>query len=101
MAAARSPSSEHVADPCFAQLSSSLPPLMNSLYTLALRQSSSLQTDLTALEQSYLPTGSTSSTASLNGQINASLAALDRTVEDYDSMARREIVEAKRDKALR
>ena len=76
---------------------------MNSLYTLALRQSASIQTDLTALEQSYLPSPSGTSTpaSALNGQITASLAALDRTVDDYDNMARREIVEVKREKALR
>lgn len=76
---------------------------MNSLYTLALRQSASIQTDLTALEQSYAPSPSGTSTpaSALNGQITASLAALDRTVDDYDSMARREIVDAKREKALR
>ncbi|KAL8277034.1 hypothetical protein RQP46_010568 [Phenoliferia psychrophenolica] len=77
---------------------------MNSLYTLALRQSASIQTDLTALEASYGPSPSSSGTSTpasaLNGQITASLAALDRTVDDYDNMARREIVEVKRDKAL-
>ena len=72
---------------------------MNALYTHALRQSTSLQADLTALEQAYTSANS-SNTASLNGQINASFAALDRTVDDYDSMARREIVEAKREKAI-
>ncbi|KAI5479906.1 golgi SNAP receptor complex member 2 [Pseudohyphozyma bogoriensis] len=71
----------------------------NSLYTLALRQTASIQADITALEQSYL-TSAPSANSGLNGQITASLAALDRTVEDYDSMARREIVEAKKEKAL-
>ncbi|GAA5878794.1 hypothetical protein JCM1840_007250 [Sporobolomyces johnsonii] len=74
---------------------------MNSLYTLALRQASSLQSDLSSLEQAYAsPTSTPSTTSALNGQINASLAAFDRTIEDYDSMARREIVEVKRDKAM-
>lgn len=77
---------------------------MNSLYTLALRQSSSLQSDLTLLEQNYTDLNNNNNNsvpASLHGQINASLAALDRTIEDYDSMARREIVEVKKEKALR
>ena len=33
------------------------------------------------------------------GQIAASLAALHRTIEDYDSMARREMMKAKQEKA--
>ncbi|KAM0750180.1 hypothetical protein T439DRAFT_326136 [Meredithblackwellia eburnea MCA 4105] len=70
---------------------------MNSLYTLALRQSASIQADLASYEQAI---AQGSQTSGLNGQITASLAALDRTVEDYDSMARREIVDEKREKAL-
>ncbi|GAA5855964.1 hypothetical protein JCM9279_001388 [Rhodotorula babjevae] len=83
---------------------------MNSLYTLALRQSSALSADLKHLDSLSDPSQSSSSAhpssssskppASLHGQINASLAALDRTVDDYDAMARREIIDAKRDKAL-
>ncbi|GAA5830893.1 hypothetical protein JCM5353_002639 [Sporobolomyces roseus] len=75
---------------------------MNSLYTLALRQSTSLQTDLTSLEKLYTSpsTSHPASTSALHGQINASLAAFDRTIEDYDSMARREIVEVKKEKAV-
>lgn len=73
---------------------------MNALYTHALRQSTSLQADLTALEQAYTSSPPSSNTASLNGQITASFAAFDRTVDDYDTMARREIVEAKREKAI-
>lgn len=34
------------------------------------------------------------------GQISASLASLSRIVEDYDSMARRELVPAKQEKAF-
>ena len=36
----------------------------------------------------------------LIGQISASLAAMHRTVEDYDSMAKREIIKAKQEKAM-
>ena len=35
------------------------------------------------------------------GQISASLAALHRTIEDYDSMAKRELIKAKQEKAFR
>ncbi|GAA5955417.1 hypothetical protein JCM10213_002875, partial [Rhodosporidiobolus nylandii] len=79
---------------------------MNSLYTLALRQSSSVTSDLQSLSSLYAsppPPPSSSSpaaTSALHTQITANLAALDRTIDDYDSMARREIVEVKREKAM-
>ncbi|BGP49335.1 Protein transport protein bos1 [Rhodotorula kratochvilovae] len=76
---------------------------MNSLYTLALRQSASLSADLKQLDALSTPSAAgapPASASALNGQINASLAALDRTIDDYDAMARREIVDAKKDKAL-
>jgi len=65
---------------------------MNSLYTLGIRQTSSIQADLDKMRA-----GDTSS--SLQGQISASLAALSRTVDDYDSMAKREMIAAKQEKA--
>lgn len=34
------------------------------------------------------------------GQVSASLAAMARTVDDYDSMAKREIIKAKQEKAM-
>lgn len=34
------------------------------------------------------------------GQISASLAAMSRTVDDYDSMAKREMIKAKQEKAI-
>lgn len=34
------------------------------------------------------------------GQVSASLAAMGRTVDDYDSMAKREIIKAKQEKAM-
>lgn len=36
----------------------------------------------------------------LIGQISASLAAMNRTMDDYDSMAKREIIKAKQEKAM-
>ncbi|EJD02981.1 golgi SNAP receptor complex member bos1 [Fomitiporia mediterranea MF3/22] len=65
---------------------------MNSLYTLGVRQTSSIQADLEKLRAG-------DNSASLHGQIAASLAALHRTIEDYDSMARREMLKAKQEKA--
>ncbi|KXN85352.1 Protein transport protein bos1 [Leucoagaricus sp. SymC.cos] len=65
---------------------------MNSLYTSGVRQTTSLQADLERLRS-----GETS--ASLLGQISASLAAMSRTIEDYDAMAKREMIKAKQEKA--
>jgi Golgi SNAP receptor complex protein 2 len=39
-------------------------------------------------------------TTALQGQIAASLAALNRTVDDYDSMAKKEMIKAKQEKAF-
>ncbi len=33
------------------------------------------------------------------GQVSASLAAMSRTIEDYDAMAKREMIKAKQEKA--
>ena len=35
----------------------------------------------------------------LLGQISASLAAMQRTIDDYDSMAKREMIKTKQEKA--
>ncbi|KDQ53584.1 hypothetical protein JAAARDRAFT_136778 [Jaapia argillacea MUCL 33604] len=66
---------------------------MNSLYTLGVRQTNSIQADLERLRNG-------DSSASLLGQISASLSAMSRTVEDYDSMAKREMIKAKQEKAM-
>lgn len=68
-----------------------------ALYNMALRHASSITSDLSRLE-SEPPTSSTS--VALQGQISASLSSFHRTVEDYESMSRREANETKRDKAL-
>ncbi|EGO00002.1 hypothetical protein SERLA73DRAFT_180358 [Serpula lacrymans var. lacrymans S7.3] len=65
---------------------------MNSLYTLGVRQTNSLHADLERLRNG-------DNSVSLLGQISASLAAMQRTVDDYDSMAKREIIKAKQEKA--
>ncbi|KAF9227265.1 V-snare-domain-containing protein [Gyrodon lividus] len=64
---------------------------MNSLYTLGVRQTNSLTADLERLKNG-------DNSASLLGQISASLAAMHRTIEDYDSMTKREIIKAKQEK---
>lgn len=73
---------------------------MNSLYTLALRQSSSLSSDLQHLASLSAADQMPSTASPLYTQIQQGFSQLDRTVDDYEDMARREIVEQKRDKAL-
>ncbi|KAK9372985.1 uncharacterized protein V1513DRAFT_404143 [Lipomyces chichibuensis] len=68
---------------------------MNSLFNHALKQSQSLKKDL----DSFSASPSTASLA-LQGQISATLATLQRTIDEYDAMARRELVPAKQDKAF-
>ncbi|POW03851.1 hypothetical protein PSTT_10793 [Puccinia striiformis] len=76
---------------------------MNSLYSLALRQTSSIQAELTELEKSITSSSSAvatnNNTAGLHGQIAASLSSLQRTLDDYQAMSKAEVVESKRAKA--
>ncbi|KAF9049841.1 golgi SNAP receptor complex member bos1 [Panaeolus papilionaceus] len=65
---------------------------MNSLYTSGVRQTNSLQADMEKLR-------SGDNSPALLGQISASLAAMHRTIDDYDSMAKREMIKAKQEKA--
>ena len=71
---------------------------MNSLYSLALRQTSSIQAELTELEKS-ITSSAQNNTAGLHGQITASLSSLQRTLDDYQAMSKAEVVESKRAKA--
>ncbi|KAK7206853.1 membrin [Myxozyma melibiosi] len=68
---------------------------MNSLFNHALKQSQSLKRDIETFASSP---GTTS--LGLQGQISATLATLQRTIEEYDAVARRELVPAKQDKAF-
>lgn len=86
---------------------------MQSLYTLGVRQTTAIQADLERLragDHSVTLLGTLSfaqrpssedllSKISL-GQISASLASFNRTVDDYDSMAKREVIKLKQEKAL-
>lgn len=65
---------------------------MNSLYTSGVRQTSSIQADLERLRNG-------DNSPALFGQISASLAAMHRTIDDYDAMAKREMIKAKQEKA--
>ena len=77
---------------------------MNSLYNQALKQSTALQRDLDAFKEQITSTSSTapvvSSATALQGQIQVSLTSFSRTIDDYDNMAKREIVAAKQEKAF-
>ncbi|KZS98156.1 golgi SNAP receptor complex member bos1 [Sistotremastrum niveocremeum HHB9708] len=64
---------------------------MNSLYTLGVRQTSSIQADLEKIRNG-------DSSAALLGQVAASLSALNRTVDNLDTMAKREMIQAKKEK---
>ena len=66
---------------------------MNSLYTLGLRQTASINGDLEKLR-------SGDGTSALQGQISASLAAFNRTIDDYETMAKKEMIKAKQEKAF-
>jgi len=72
---------------------------MNSLYNLLLRQSSSLHSDLTRLETSFLSSQSIPQPSSLSS-FQSSLSAFSRTIEDYHSLAKRELNQIKQSKAL-
>ncbi|KAF4621312.1 hypothetical protein D9613_000771 [Agrocybe pediades] len=65
---------------------------MNSLYTSGVRQTNSLQADIERLRNG-------DHSPALLGQISASLSAMQRTIDDYDSMTKREIIKAKQEKA--
>ncbi|KAF2668675.1 synaptobrevin [Microthyrium microscopicum] len=66
---------------------------MNSLYNNALRQGAAIRKDLDALAS-----GSESSSALL-GQVNASLTSFSRTIDDYNKLAKQELVPEKQTKA--
>lgn len=88
---------------------------MNTLYNLALKQFHAVRTDLDRYQDvvdslavaghNGPRSGSTSSsggggTTAMQGQIVASLSSLARTIDDYEGMAKREMIREKQDKAL-
>lgn len=71
---------------------------MQALYALGLRQINALNSEIArygSAEEDLL-----TDKASLNGQIVASLSGLRRTIDDYEDMARKELVKEKQDRAL-
>ncbi|KAF9988075.1 protein transport protein bos1 [Modicella reniformis] len=67
---------------------------MNSLYNHALKQVNALQRDLEKFQS-----GEDTSVA-LQGQIAATLNAFKRSIDDYDAMAKKEMIDVKREKAF-
>ncbi|KAI9808360.1 MAG: protein transport protein bos1 [Phylliscum demangeonii] len=68
---------------------------MNSLFNSALKQSSAVRRDLDALTEAPI-----NASPALQGQVSASLASLSRTVDEYQTLAKQELVAAKQEKAL-
>ncbi|QSS57333.1 synaptobrevin [Histoplasma capsulatum var. duboisii H88] len=68
---------------------------MNSLFNAALKQSSALRRDLDVFAEA----GSMTSPA-LQGQISASLASFSRTIDDYSSLSKQELIPAKQELAF-
>jgi len=67
---------------------------MNSHFNSALKQTSSLTRDLALFSNP-----ATAASPALQGQISASLASLTRTLDDYETLAKRELISAKKEKA--
>ena len=74
---------------------------MQALYLLGTRQIASLNQDLAQLEPRAEPSvlDGPVDRAALLGQVVASLAAFQRTIDDYEGMAKRELVQEKQEKA--
>ncbi|KMU77891.1 transport protein BOS1 [Coccidioides immitis RMSCC 3703] len=68
---------------------------MNSLFNAALKQSAAVRRDLDAFAEAPA-----SSPAALQGQISASLASFSRTIDDYSSLSKKELIPEKQEKAL-
>ncbi|KAF9271584.1 protein transport protein bos1 [Mortierella antarctica] len=67
---------------------------MNSLYNHALKQVNTLQRDLDKFQS-----GEDTSVA-LQGSISAIVNAFKRSIDDYETMAKKEMIDAKREKAF-
>ncbi|DAA75561.1 TPA_exp: hypothetical protein A8136_1635 [Trichophyton benhamiae CBS 112371] len=68
---------------------------MNSLFNAALKQSAAVRRDLDTFAESP-----TSGPAALQGQISASLTSFSRTIDDYSSLSKKELIPAKQEKAF-
>ncbi|KAG0736549.1 hypothetical protein G6F57_009391 [Rhizopus arrhizus] len=67
---------------------------MNSLYNHALKQTHALQRDLDKFQSGE------DASAGLQGQISASFNSLQRSIDDYENLAKREMIAVKKETAL-
>ncbi|PGH33678.1 pyruvate dehydrogenase E2 component (dihydrolipoamide acetyltransferase) [[Emmonsia] crescens] len=68
---------------------------INSLFNAALKQSSALRRDLDAFAESP-----TTTSPAVQGQISASLTSFSRTIDDYSSLSKQELIPAKQELAF-
>ncbi|EEQ87401.2 isopenicillin-N N-acyltransferase [Blastomyces dermatitidis ER-3] len=68
---------------------------MNSLFNAALKQSSALRRDLEAFAEAP-----TTTSPAVQGQISASLTSFSRTIDDYSSLSKQELIPAKQELAF-
>lgn len=68
---------------------------MNSLYNQALRQFSSIQSDISRIDSE----GDVGSSTAF-GPVTVSLSSLERTIDEYENLAKKELIQSKQDKAL-
>lgn len=68
---------------------------MNSLYNQALRQFSSIQSDISRLDSE-----GDSAPSTAFGPVTVSLSSLERTIDEYENLAKKELIQSKQDKAL-
>ncbi|KAK2798939.1 hypothetical protein FQN50_008670 [Emmonsiellopsis sp. PD_5] len=68
---------------------------MNSLFNAALKQSSALRRDLDSFAEAP-----TTTSPAVQGQISASLTSFSRTIDDYSSLSKQELIPAKQELAF-
>lgn len=68
---------------------------MNSLYNQALRQFSSIQSDISRIDAE-----GDSAPSTAFGPVTVSLSSLERTIDEYENLAKKELIQSKQDKAL-
>lgn len=68
---------------------------MNSLYNQALRQFSSIQSDISRIDSE-----GDSALSTAFGPVTVSLSSLERTIDEYENLAKKELIQSKQEKAL-
>ncbi|KAK0641853.1 hypothetical protein B0T16DRAFT_358758 [Cercophora newfieldiana] len=73
---------------------------MNTHFNSALKQSTSIRKDLTALTSPSFSDASSALTPSALGTVSASLTAFSRTIDEYNALAKQELNPTKQEKAF-